>query len=260
MAAGAGAGVGGPQRRPGGSAAPARGAGGLWLPLGAPGASGGRLGGGAVRGARLVAASRFLKFPILNRKKSRGSQTLGRILRAGACICPGRFMKGGSRGRRGQCEWRRAVVRRGEAWPKGRRPPPPRRTATRSTGRAAPRSPHPHLPPAPEEGPEGPVRAAGRPSSPGGPCRPCEGRRGCGAVGLGAACSRESIFKISHTKPRKIVRIPDPRTDVARTCLHLHRRVYEEGPSGHQGPQWALGAWGGCPGSPWAPLQAQLCC
>jgi hypothetical protein len=47
--------------------------------------------------ARFLAASRFLKFPILNRKKKFRTWTLGPIWRARQCIWPGGSMKGAER-------------------------------------------------------------------------------------------------------------------------------------------------------------------
>lgn len=49
--------------------------------------------------------------------------------------------------------------------------------------------------------------------------------RWCDLFGRGFL--RESIFKISHTKSAQKVQNLDPRSDVARTCLHLARRVHE---------------------------------
>lgn len=59
--------------------------------------------------------------------------------------------------------------------------------------------------------------------------------RGLGALGeVGGVCGpggrfgfRESIFKIGHSKSRKKVQNPDPRSYVARGSLHLARGVYE---------------------------------
>jgi hypothetical protein len=114
----------------------------------------------------------------------------------------------------------------------------------------------PHPLPAPNGGPVGRTRPVGPPRSAEEPW-PAFGRGlGGGAIELGAVFGRESIFKISHTKSREKVQNLDPRSDLARTCLHLARRVYEGGRAGTKG-QWADGAWGGCPGNPWAPLQAQ---
>ena len=42
-----------------------------------------------------------------------------------------------------------------------------------------------------------------------------------------ASFGRESIFKIGHSKSRKKVQNPDPRSYVARESLHLARWVYE---------------------------------
>ena len=57
---------------------------------------------------------------------------------------------------------------------------------------------------------------------------------------------RESIFKIGHSKSRKKVQNPDPRSYVARGSLHLGRGVYEGG--GREGSQGSEGTgeqWGG---------------
>jgi len=114
----------------------------------------------------------------------------------------------------------------------------------------------PHRPPSPNGGPAGLTRPVGPPQSAEGPWHALGRSLGGGAIKLGAVYGRESIFKFSHTKSRQKVQNLDLRSDVARTCLHLARWVYEGSQESTKG-QWADSAWGGCPGTPWAPLQAQ---
>jgi hypothetical protein len=167
----------------------------------------------------LVSASRFLKFPILNPEKMFRTWTLDPIWRARLCIWPGGSMKGRRAERAGRAAGS-VAARCGVSC--GICPPsaPDRRPA------AASGTP-PHPPPAPNGGPAGPTRPAGPPRSAEEPW-PALGRGlGGGAIELGADFGRESIFKISHTKSRKKVQNLDPGSDLARTCLHLARQVYE---------------------------------
>ena len=113
----------GPRRRDAGAAA-----------LGALQGPGGLARGCAAEGVRLVAASRFLKFPILNPNFALIFRTLGPTWRAHVCKWPGWSMKGGGTeqagkgaGRRagraagcGAYGWRRALPCR----PAPRTPPP----------------------------------------------------------------------------------------------------------------------------------------
>ena len=211
-----------------------------------------RLGGGAGEGEALGACE--LIFKISHTKSRRKVQNLdprSDVARPHLQMARWVYEGGESReGRQGGGQsggevWR--LLRESAPSPPGRRPgadprPPP--------------APPPHPPPAPNGGPAGPTRAVGPPRSADGPCLPLGRGLGGGAIELGAVFGRESIFKISHTKSQQKVQNLDPRSDVARRCLHLARRVNEGGRASTKG-QWADGAWGGCPGNPWAPLQAQ---
>jgi hypothetical protein len=124
-----------PRRRDAGAAA-----------LGALQGPGGLARGCAAEGVRLVAASRFLKFPILNPNFALTFRTLGPTWRAHVCKWPGWSMKGGGTeqagkgaGRRagraagcGAYEWRRPLPCR----PAPRSPPAPRPRLGRMSGHA----------------------------------------------------------------------------------------------------------------------------
>jgi hypothetical protein len=137
----------------------------------------------------------------------------------------------------------------------GRSPPSRPWPAPRSRS-PAPSGTPPTYTRAPNGGPAGLTSPPGLPWGAEEPWPPLGRGLGGGAIELGAVFGRESIFKISHTKSQKKVQNLDPGSDLARTSMHLARRVYEGGRAGTKG-QWADGAWGGCPGNPWAPLQAQ---
>jgi len=172
----------------------------------------------------LVFASRFLKTAILNREKKFKTRTLGRMWRAGLCIWVGGSMKGEeARAARAARAPASSGAARGGVSDRSASPPPP----------AAGPELRPGRPPPAAGSAEGPCGSAVPPLSPSTPAAPWAPRQPCGCLRGGwcdrgsSSFGRESIFKIGHSKSRKKVQNPDPRSYVARGSLHLARVVYE---------------------------------
>jgi hypothetical protein len=200
----------------------------------------------------LVPASRFLKFPILNRKKKFRTWTLGPIWRARICKWPGGFMKGGRTERAGRAAGR-AAARCGVS--SGSQPPPPLAGAREPIpGRLRhPLPTHPRPRTENLQAPRGPWDLPGAPRVSARPLGEAwEVVRSSWAWFL--AASRFLKFPILNRDKKFRTWTLGPMWR-ARACIWPGGSM--KGAERSTKGQWADGAWGGCPGNPWAPLQAQ---